>query len=42
MRLRRGERPAELLPFAELRALVGFDDYDAERMRYAEKDPEAS
>jgi len=40
--LRRGERPAELLPFAELRALVGFDDYDAERMRYAEKDPEAS
>jgi len=40
--LRRGERPAELLPFAELRALVGFDDYDAERMRYAEKDPEDS
>ena len=34
--LRRGERPAEVLPFAELRALVGFDAYDAERLRYAE------
>ncbi len=41
--LSRGERPADLLPFAELRAAVGFDAYDAERMRYAEAagaDPE--
>jgi hypothetical protein len=43
--LNRGERPAEVMPFAELRALVGFDAYDAERLRYAESganDPEAS
>ena len=43
--LHRGERPAEVMPFAELRALVGFDAYDVERLRYAESgdsDPEAS
>jgi 2-methylisocitrate lyase-like PEP mutase family enzyme len=42
--LRRGDRPADVLPFAELRALVGFDDYDAERLRYAETpaDPQVS
>lgn len=34
--LRRGETPADLLPFAELRAVVGFDAYDAEQRRYAE------
>ena len=29
-------RPAEdLLPFAELRRIVGFDDYHAEQARYA-------
>jgi 2-methylisocitrate lyase-like PEP mutase family enzyme len=41
--LRRGEPVAGLLPFAELRAVVGFDDYDTERLRYAEApaDPEA-
>ncbi len=43
--LRRGEPAGDLLPFAELRAAVGFDRYDAERLRYAEMfvaDPEAS
>ena len=41
--LRRGESPEDLLPFAALRAVVGFDDYDAERLRYAETpgEPEA-
>ena len=34
--LRRGEPAGDLLPFAELRAAVGFDRYDAERLRYAE------
>ncbi len=34
--LARGESPAGLLPFAELRGLVGFDAYDAARERYAE------
>lgn len=34
--LRRGEPAADLLPFDELRAAVGFDRYDAERLRYAE------
>jgi 2-methylisocitrate lyase-like PEP mutase family enzyme len=34
--LRRGEPAADLLPFSELRAVVGFDAYDAERVRYAE------
>jgi len=34
--LRRGEHPTDLLSFAELRAAVGFDRYDAERLRYAE------
>ena len=41
--LRRGEPAADLLPFDELRAAVGFDRYDAERLRYAEiagADPE--
>ena len=32
--LARGEPCAELLPFAELRRLVGFDAYDAELARY--------
>ncbi len=36
--LRRGETPADLLPFAELQAVVGFDAYDAEQRRYAEPD----
>jgi 2-methylisocitrate lyase-like PEP mutase family enzyme len=36
--LRRGETPADLLPFAELRAVVGFDAYDAEQRRYADPD----
>jgi 2-methylisocitrate lyase-like PEP mutase family enzyme len=40
--LRRGEHPTELLPFAELRTLVGFDAYDAERLRYAEPELEDS
>jgi 2-methylisocitrate lyase-like PEP mutase family enzyme len=43
--LRRGAPPDDLLPFAELRAVVGFDTYDAERLRYAEPagtDSEAS
>ena len=42
--LRRGEHPTDLLSFAELRAAVGFDRYDAERLRYAEPargEPEA-
>jgi 2-methylisocitrate lyase-like PEP mutase family enzyme len=41
--LRRDEPAGDLLPFAELRAAVGFDRYDAERLRYAEMsvaDPE--
>jgi 2-methylisocitrate lyase-like PEP mutase family enzyme len=33
-KLRGGETPQELLPFAELRRLVGFDAYDRERARY--------
>jgi len=33
--LARGETPEGLLDFAELRELVGFDDYDAELARYA-------
>lgn len=32
--LARGESPAALLPFAELRTLVGFDHYDREASRY--------
>ena len=36
--LGRGETPPGLLPFAELRELVGFDAYDAEQSRYAEED----
>jgi 2-methylisocitrate lyase-like PEP mutase family enzyme len=36
--LRRGDTPAELLTFAELRKTVGFDAYDAERLRYADSD----
>ena len=35
--LARGETPPGLLPFAELREVVGFDAYDAERARYAEE-----
>ncbi len=35
--LARGETPAGLLPFPELRELVGFDAYDAEQARYAEE-----
>jgi hypothetical protein len=34
--LRRGDPPTTCCSFAELRAVVGFDDYDAERLRYAE------
>ena len=41
--LRDGQPAPDVLPFAELRAVVGFDAYDAERLRYAESaDPEAS
>jgi 2-methylisocitrate lyase-like PEP mutase family enzyme len=40
--LRRGEPAPDVLPFAELRALVGFDAYDAERLRYADSDSEAT
>jgi len=29
-----GESPAELIGFAQLREIVGFDDYDAELARY--------
>lgn len=35
--LARGETPVGLLPFPELRELVGFDAYDAEQARYAEE-----
>ena len=35
--LARGETPARLLEFAELRALVGFDVYDAELERYGKR-----
>jgi 2-methylisocitrate lyase-like PEP mutase family enzyme len=35
--LARGETPAGLLSFAELRERVGFDAYDAESRRYAEE-----
>jgi 2-methylisocitrate lyase-like PEP mutase family enzyme len=35
--LGRGETPPGLLPFAELRELVGFDAYDAEQARYPEE-----
>jgi 2-methylisocitrate lyase-like PEP mutase family enzyme len=34
--LDRGETPAGLLDFAELREVVGFDDYDREAARYAD------
>ena len=34
--LARGETPPGLLPFGELREVVGFDAYDAEQSRYAE------
>jgi hypothetical protein len=33
--LREGRPPERRLPFAELRALVGFDAYDALARRYA-------
>jgi 2-methylisocitrate lyase-like PEP mutase family enzyme len=33
--LARGDSPSRLLPFAELRRIVGFDTYDAEAARYA-------
>src|SRR6185503_3574895 len=36
--LRRGEPAPDLLPFDALRAAVGFDRYDDERVRYAEFD----
>jgi 2-methylisocitrate lyase-like PEP mutase family enzyme len=36
--LARGETPAGLLAFSELRELVGFDAYDAEQARYAEEE----
>ena len=32
--LEKGETPAGLLPFAELRTLLGFDAYDREAERY--------
>jgi 2-methylisocitrate lyase-like PEP mutase family enzyme len=32
--LKAGESPEGLLDFAQLRELVGFDDYDAELARY--------
>jgi len=35
--LARGETPARLLEFAELRALVGFDAYDAALERYSKR-----
>jgi 2-methylisocitrate lyase-like PEP mutase family enzyme len=35
--LGRGETPPGILPFAELREIVGFDAYDAEQARYAEE-----
>ena len=37
--LREGRTPERRLPFPELRALVGFDAYDALAKRYAEEDP---
>ena len=36
--LRRGVEPERLLPFDSLRELVGFDEYDRERTRYADGD----
>jgi 2-methylisocitrate lyase-like PEP mutase family enzyme len=36
--LQKGETPADLLPFSELRRLVGFDAYDAEAERYVSRD----
>jgi 2-methylisocitrate lyase-like PEP mutase family enzyme len=36
--LARGEAPRERVAFAALRELVGFDGYDAEQARYAEKE----
>lgn len=38
--LARGETPKGLLPFAELRRVVGFDAYDAEARRYASRTDE--
>ena len=35
--LGRGETPKDVLPFAELREIVGFDAYDRELARYAQK-----
>ena len=35
--LQAGEHPSELLEFAELRRIVGFDDYYAEEERYAKR-----
>ena len=35
-----GETPDGLLDFAELREIVGFDDYDREQQRYAQEDGE--
>jgi 2-methylisocitrate lyase-like PEP mutase family enzyme len=37
--LGRGETPAGLLSFAELREVVGFDDYDREQARYRAPQP---
>jgi 2-methylisocitrate lyase-like PEP mutase family enzyme len=37
--LREGRTPERRLPFPELRALVGFDAYDALAKRYAEEEP---
>lgn len=34
--MREGRRPADLIDFQELQRVVGFPDYDRERMRYAE------
>ncbi|WP_428608758.1 isocitrate lyase/PEP mutase family protein [Sedimenticola sp.] len=36
--LQRGEHPQQLLPFARLRSLVGFDDYDRELAHYPTDD----
>jgi len=38
--LKRAETPHELVPFPELRRLVGFDAYDAEAARDAADDGE--